>query len=83
MNYEGGRNGAYAPSYLTLDIRGGYRINFPGGRTLDAFLDIFNVTDHTNFATPSGDIRIPGTFLRATSIIGATRTAQLNFRYGF
>jgi hypothetical protein len=83
VDYKGGRNGAYAPDYMTLDIRGGYRINLPGGRTLDAFLDIFNVTDRANFATPANDIRIPGTFLKVSSIIGATRTAQLNFRYGF
>ena len=55
----------------------------PGGRTLDAFLDIFNVTDRANFNTPSNDIRIVGTFMKVTSTIGATRTAQLNFRYGF
>ena len=68
---------------MTLDIRGGYRFGLPGGRTLDAFLDVFNVTDHVNFASPSGDLRIPATFLKLTSIIGATRTAQLNVRYGF
>lgn len=83
VDYLGGRNGAYAPGYMTLDMRAGYRIALPGGRTLDAFLDIFNVTDHVNYATPSGDLRIPATFLKVTSIIGATRTAQLNFRYGF
>ena len=83
VDYKGGRNGVYAPNYVTLDIRGGYRIGLPGGRTLDAFLDVFNVTDHVNYAAPSGDIRVTGTFLKLTSIIGATRTAQLNFRYGF
>ncbi len=83
VDYEGGRNGAYAPDYFTLDVRGGYRFTFAGGRTLDAFLDVFNVTDRANFATPANDIRIPGTFLKVSSIIGATRTAQLNFRYGF
>ena len=83
VDYAGGRNGAYGPNYFTLDIRGGYRISLPGGRTFDAFLDIFNVTDHVNYASPSGDVRIPGTFLKLTSIIGATRTAQVNFRYGF
>ena len=83
VDYDGGRNGAYGPKYVTLDIRGGYRFSLPGGRTLDAFLDVFNVTDHVNYAAPSGDVRVAGTFLKLTSIIGATRTAQLNFRYGF
>ena len=83
VDYEGGRNGAYGPAYVTLDMRAGYRINMPGGRTLDAFLDIFNATDRANFNTPANDIRIVGTFMKVTSTIGATRTAQLNFRYGF
>jgi len=83
VDYEGGRNGAYGPAYVTVDMRAGYRINMPGGRTLDAFLDIFNATDRANFNTPANDIRIIGTFMKVTSTIGATRTAQLNFRYGF
>ena len=83
VDYEGGRNGAYGPSYVTLDMRAGYRLTLPGGCTFDAFLDVFNVTDRANFNTPSGDIRVIGTFLKVTSTIGATRTAQVNFRYGF
>ena len=83
VDYAGGRNGARSPNYVTLDIRGGYRFALPGGRTLDAHLDVFNLTDHVNFATPSGDARIASTFLKLTSTIGATRTAQFNLRYGF
>lgn len=83
VDYKGGRNGAYGPNYFSLDLRGGYRFTLPGGRTFDAFLDVFNVTDHANFASPAGDLRIPGTFLKVSQIIGATRTAQVNVRYGF
>ncbi len=83
LDYEGGRNGARSPNYVTLDVRGGYRFSLPGGRTLDAHLDVFNLTDHVNYATPSGDQRIASTFLKLTSTIGATRTAQFNLRYGF
>ena len=56
-----------------------------GGRTLNAFLDVFNLTNRANFANPAGDQRLPATFLRllSTSDEGPTRTAQLNFRYGF
>jgi hypothetical protein len=85
VDYKGGRNGARGPNYQQLDLRAGYRIRMAGGRTLDAFLDIFNLTNHVNFANPAGDQRLPATFLRllSTSDEGPTRTAQLNFRYGF
>jgi hypothetical protein len=62
-----------------------------GGRTLDAFVDIFNATNEPNFALPTttnsgqaSDRRLP-TFLLLTDIAngGPTRTIQLNLRYGF
>ena len=85
VDYRGGRNGARGPNYQQLDLRAGYRIRLPGNRTLDAFLDIFNVTNRANFANPAGDQRLGATFLRLVEVSdeGPTRTAQLNFRYGF
>ena len=84
MDYEGGRNGARGPSFLNLDLRAGYRFRFNGDDTLDAFVDVFNLTNEPNFANPSGDQRV-GNFLLLTTIFngGPTRTAQLNLRYGF
>jgi hypothetical protein len=85
VDYAGGRNGARGPNYQQFDIRAGYRIRLGGGRTLDAFLDVFNVTNRANFANPAGDQRLPATFLRLveTSDEGPTRTAQINLLYGF
>jgi hypothetical protein len=85
VEYKGGRNGARGPNFHQIDFRAGYRIRLNGGRTLDAFLDIFNVTNHTNFDNPAGDQRLPATFLRLVEISdeGPPRTAQLNFRFGF
>jgi hypothetical protein len=85
VDYKGGRNGARGPNYQQFDLRAGYRIRMAGGRTLDAFLDIFNVTNRANFANPAGDQRLPATFLRLVEVSdeGPTRTAQLNFRFGF
>jgi len=83
VDYAGGRNGARGPNYRSLDLRAGYRIALPGGRTLDAFLDVFNVTNRVNYTNPAGDQRIAGSFLRLTGVQGVTRTAQFNFRYGF
>jgi Carboxypeptidase regulatory-like domain/TonB-dependent Receptor Plug Domain len=96
VDYKGGRNGARGPNYQRLDFRAGYRIPLAGGRTLDAFLDVFNLTNEPNFANPinvntntnnvnSADQRLTGTFLRLTQTLdeSPTRTAQINVRYGF
>jgi hypothetical protein len=90
VDYKGGRNGARGPNYQRLDMRMGYRFRLAGGRTIDAFLDLFNATNEPNFANPiaanvSSDRRIPASFLRITSTIdeSPTRTAQINLRYGF
>ena len=90
VDYDGGRNGARGPNYQRLDLRAGYRIRLGGGRTMDAFLDIFNLTDEANFANPTNnggvaDRRLAGTFLQLTGLVDGspTRTAQLNFRFGF
>jgi hypothetical protein len=94
IDYKGGRNGARGPKYQRLDLRTGYRIRLAGGRTLDAFLDLFNVADRVNFANPvnaavnsvnAADRRLAATFLRITAVSdeGPTRTAQINLRYGF
>jgi hypothetical protein len=85
VEYEGGRAGGRGPGYAQTDLRAGYRIQLGGGRTLDAFLDVFNLSNRANFANPSVDQRLPATFLRLLDVSdeGPTRTAQLNFRFGF
>jgi hypothetical protein len=83
VDFDGSRNGARTDGYFRIDMRAGYRVRLPGGRTVDAFLDIFNVTDHTNFGNPAGDLRSPSTFLVRRTTISPVRTAQLNFRYAF
>ena len=85
VEYDGGRAGARGPGYMQTDLRAGYRIQLGGGRTLDAFLDIFNLGNRANFANPSIDQRLPATFLRLLDVSdeGPTRTAQINVRFGF
>ena len=78
----GGPRGGRALHLFRLDLRMGYRLRLPRGRTLDAFVDVFNATDRINFNNPSGDRRSPN-FLVLTSTTGPSRTAQLNVRYGF
>ena len=88
VDYKGGRAGGRNPKYVQGDLRAGYRIQLGGGRTLDAFLDIFNVTNRANFAALGNnqqDRRQPASFLRLLDVSdeGPTRTAQINVRYGF
>jgi hypothetical protein len=85
VEYKGGRAGGRGPGYAQTDLRAGYRIQLGGGRTLDAFLDIFNLTNRANYANPLVDQRLTASFLRLLDVSdeGPTRTAQLNFRFGF
>jgi len=88
VDYKGGRGGGRNRGYAQFDLRAGYRIRFGGDRSLDLFLDVFNLTNRANFATLGGsqqDQRQPASFLRLLDVSdeGPTRTAQLNIRYGF
>lgn len=93
VDYKGGFNGARGPSFSLLNMRAGYRFRMPGNRSLQAHVDVFNVTNHANFNNPtatsggvtSSDRRDAATFLVLRSIRGGgpTRTAQFNLRYVF
>jgi hypothetical protein len=92
VEYKGGRNGGRGPNYQRLDLRTGYRFRLNGGRTIDAFLDVFNATGEPNFANPvnstnpvGADRRLAATFLKITQTLNEspTRTAQINLRFGF
>jgi Carboxypeptidase regulatory-like domain len=80
----GGRRGARGPGYARLDLRGGYRFRLSQQRTLEGFLDIFNVTNRASFNNPTGDRRLAD-FLIVRSIVdgGPTRVVELNLRYAF
>ena len=78
-----GFRGARGPSLFLLNMRAGYRIRLPGGRSLQAHVDVFNVTNKANFNTPNGDRRDTATFLILRSVTNPTRTAQFNVKYSF
>jgi Carboxypeptidase regulatory-like domain/TonB dependent receptor-like, beta-barrel/TonB-dependent Receptor Plug Domain len=80
----GGRNGAYGPGFLQIDVRAGYRMRPRAGQTIDLFAEVFNITNEPNFANPSGDQRLE-TFLIPTSLAGGgfPRQIQLGARFGF
>jgi hypothetical protein len=82
---EGGRNGARGPGYFQIDLRAGWRRPIQS-HSLELFLDIFNVTNETNWDNPSGDRRTPSTFLVLTNLRGGSgfpRQAQVGVRYAF
>ena len=78
------RNGATGPGLFQLDVRIGYRLRPAGGRTINLFADIFNVTNRANFENPTGDRRstdfLNRTMLRAGAV---PTTAQLGVRVEF
>ena len=84
VDFDGGRNGATGPGLFQTDLRLGYRL-LPGtGRSLDVFVDVFNVTNRANFDNPTGDRRSTDflnlTILRAGAV---PTTAQIGVRMQF
>jgi len=83
---DGGRNGAYGPGYVQMDMRGTYRIRMGNGgtRTIDVFAEVFNLLNRANFTNPSGDRRLPN-FLVLNGLLagGFPRQLQLGARFGF
>jgi hypothetical protein len=81
---DGRRNGAVGPGFFQLDMRGGYLFHLGGGRTLNAFVDVFNVTNRANFDNPTGD-RFSANFLNLTVLrSGAVPTTlQIGARFAF
>jgi hypothetical protein len=84
-NYESKRNGARAPGFFDLDMRFGYRIPLSKNRRLELAADVFNLTNHVNFATPGGNQNAPTSFLLLTaySTSYSPRKLQIGARIQF
>lgn len=54
-HYKAERNGAYGPGFFSLDMRVGYALRVQGRRRLELSADVFNLTNRTNFANPTGN----------------------------
>ncbi len=83
-NYTAERNGAYGPGFFGLDMRFGYIFRVGGHRKLELSADIFNMTNRTNFANPTGN-QASAQFLLLTaySTSYAPRKAQVGLRLEF
>jgi hypothetical protein len=78
------RNGAYGPGFFQLDARFGWRLRWAQRRSIDVFVDVFNLTNQANFANPTGNKADPNFLLLTALRAGAPpRTAQLAVRVGF
>ena len=65
-SYKAERDGARGPGFFQLDMRFGYKFPIMGTRSLEIAADVFNLTNHTNFANPSGNQNTASTFLILT-----------------
>ena len=84
-SYESKRNGARGPGFFNLDMRFGYRIPIAKQRRVEIAADVFNLTNHTNFAVPAGNQNAPATFLvfTAYNTSYAPRKVQIGARIQF
>ena len=88
LKNEGGRFGARGPDYFQVDIRAGWRRRIQE-RTLEFFVDVFNLTNRTNWDNPlvaNSDERLPRTFLTLTNLRGGSgfpRSVQFGSRIAF
>jgi hypothetical protein len=84
-HYVSERNGAYGPGFFDLDMRAGYVIKVRNSRQLELAVDVFNVTNHVNFANPSGNQATPTTFLvlNGYNTSYSPRKVQLGVRFQF
>jgi len=83
-NFESQRNGARGPGFLNADMRFGYVFNAGSRRRVEVSADVFNLTNHTNFANPTGN-QASASFLLLTAYNTsyAPRKAQIGLRYEF
>ncbi len=83
-DYRTERNGARGPGFFEFDTRLGYGFNIQG-RRLEISADIFNITNHTNFANPGNDQAATSSFLVLTAYNTSytPRKVQLGARFVF
>ena len=82
--YKSERNGARGPRFAELDMRLGYRLRLPQGRRIELAADLFNLTNRTNFATPTGTQSSPQfLILRAYNTSYTPRKVQVGARIEF
>src|SRR5262249_9746033 len=85
-----GRNTLVGPGVINSDLSLIKSFSLPGGRTLQARIETFNLLNHPNFAVPSGRIAftnaagdVASNWGRITSTVTTSRQIQLGVKYIF
>ncbi len=83
--YRAERNGARGPGFFDFDASLGYGFHLSGRRQLQVRADVFNLSNHTNFATPGRDQASASSFLILTgySTSYTPRKVQVGARFEF
>jgi len=82
--FKSQRNGARGPGFLDADMRFGYGFHLGSRRRLEVSADVFNLTNHTNFANPTGNLASAQfLLLTAYSTSYAPRKVQVGARVEF
>ena len=74
--YKAERNGAYGPGFFQADLRAGYRFRLGPAPALNAFADLFNVTESRELRQPDAATRPSPTFLVLTALQHELHAAQ-------
>jgi hypothetical protein len=76
-----GRNSVFGPHFFNTDLS--LHKNFPIKEyaTLQFRFDAFNVFNHINFGTPSGNIEQPGSINQGPGVDGTSNPRQLQFAF--
>jgi hypothetical protein len=87
--FDGRRNGPRGADYFQIDLRASWHHAVGRGKALDLFVDIFNLTNRTNFDNPgvtNRDAGVPTTFLVLRNLYGGSgfpHQALLGARFSF
>ena len=84
-HYRAERNGARGPGFFDFDASLGYGFHLSGRRQLQVRADVFNLTNHTNFANPGRDQASASSFLNLTGYSPSytARKVQVGARFEF
>jgi Carboxypeptidase regulatory-like domain len=79
------RNSFRAGGFFSWDMRFAYNFRFAGQRTLEALLEVFNITDHVNYDRDSYTTRFTSADFETPNAIlnNSQRQAQFGVRFKF
>jgi len=83
VDYKGGRNGAYGPGRVSMDLRAGWRFKVGEGKTFDVYSELLNALQSPALSNPGTNRRTPASFLVLNGQQNLPASIQFGGRYGF